>query len=104
MAERAFNGKKSRFFFPHYIVKIRFKGFAEAKMIEEVFKTKIDPDRLAFQLDKLTHAILGNAKDQLRAEKREAKRSGQSAPTLVSDDGHRKSPLTMPLTFSSKTR
>ena len=73
-------------------------------MIEEIFPSKFDPERAAFQLEKLAAAILGNAKDQLRSEKRQAKRDRQSAPTLESNIEHRKSPLTPPLTLNSKTR
>ena len=60
----------------------------------EVYPKKFDPERAAYQLEKLALAILGNAKDQLKAEKRAAK----SAPT------QEKSPLTVPLTLNSKTR
>jgi hypothetical protein len=61
--------------------------------MRKVYPTKIDPERVRFQLDLLATAIWKNAEREVRKELKAA----EAAPT------HPKG-LTMPLTLNSKTQ
>lgn len=69
-------------------------------MIKEVFPKRIDRRAVQFEFQRLVDAFLDLAEDELSAGKPAA-----GAPTHSGDAGKTfDTPLTMPLTFSSKTR
>lgn len=64
--------------------------------MKKVIPRQIDPEKVAYQLDKLIAAIWGVAEDEIAEEMKATKRSARESSGQL--------PLTVPLTLNSKTR
>ena len=78
---------QARFFFPHYIVSIRFIRFREAKMTDTRFQ-ELDNEKVRYQMKKLVAAFLGAAEESILAERAAAYEKSKPQPSHTKSTAH----------------